>query len=193
MDRAVDVFAWTSAKALTPFPTAFPWTNWQDTHWMSGLKDGYKIIKQVALRELSIQCFSLRLTDCHKWGALGIDTGPQGVQHLHRWPRWWHLNLFRFADSIKLADQLNTSWGRALLQIDLDRLEGRARKTSVKFDKDKYQVLHLGWNTQKAQCRLSHVLPAGEQPCWKWPGSPGGQQQPEYKSVVQQQQRRIRP
>lgn len=155
MERAVDVFYLDFSKVLTLFSTAFSWINWQDTGWMSGLQDAWKIIKQVALKELYSMFFTqadgLSQVECSR-----IDNGPQGVQNLHRWPRWWHLNLIRFAGT-KLADKLNTLQGRTLFQIDLDKLEGRASKTSMKFNKDKRQIPHLEWNTQKAWYRISSV------------------------------------
>ena len=49
------------------------------------------------------------------------------------------------------------SEGKAILQRDLDRLEDWASKNSMKFNKDKFKVLHLGQNNQRAQNRLGSV------------------------------------
>ncbi|KAJ7410365.1 hypothetical protein BTVI_53419 [Pitangus sulphuratus] len=65
--------------------------------------------------------------------------------------------LIKFTDDTKLDDKVNTSEGITILQIDLGRLEKWTSKNSVKFKKGKCQILHLGWNNQKAQFRLSPV------------------------------------
>lgn len=45
--------------------------------------------------------------------------------------------MTQFADDIELSGEVNTWDRRAKLQEDLDRLEGRAVKNPVKFNKDK--------------------------------------------------------
>lgn len=52
--------------------------------------------------------------------------------------------LTRFADDTKLGSEVDTSEGRAVFQRDLDRLKEWASKNWMKFNKDKYKVLHLG-------------------------------------------------
>lgn len=47
------------------------------------------------------------------------------------------------------------SWeGRATLQKELDRLEARANKNMMKFNKDTCKVLHLRKHDPGAQCSL---------------------------------------
>ncbi|XP_009286374.1 PREDICTED: E3 ubiquitin-protein ligase MARCH11 [Aptenodytes forsteri] len=46
--------------------------------------------------------------------------------------------LMKFADDTKLSGEADTSEGRATLQEDLDRLEERAKKNVMKFNKDKH-------------------------------------------------------
>ncbi|KAK4831134.1 hypothetical protein QYF61_015437 [Mycteria americana] len=55
--------------------------------------------------------------------------------------------LAKFADT-KLSGEMN---------IHLDRPEEGVRKNSMKFNKDKCKVLHLGWTNQRAQYRLGSV------------------------------------
>ncbi|GAB0209913.1 mitochondrial enolase superfamily member 1 [Grus japonensis] len=43
---------------------------------------------------------------------------------------------------------------RAIIQRDLDRLKKWSDRNLMKFSKDEYQVLHLGWNNPMYQCRL---------------------------------------
>ncbi|KAK4831256.1 hypothetical protein QYF61_016726 [Mycteria americana] len=52
--------------------------------------------------------------------------------------------LTDFADENKLGSEVDMSEGRAILQRDLDRLEKWPSKNSVKFNKDKCKLLHLG-------------------------------------------------
>ncbi|GAB0182192.1 hypothetical protein GRJ2_000684500 [Grus japonensis] len=63
----------------------------------------------------------------------------------------------KFSDDTKLGNEVNTSEGRAILQRDLDRLEEWASKSSMKFNKDKCEVLHVGQNNQRSQYRLGSV------------------------------------
>ncbi|KAK4810933.1 hypothetical protein QYF61_013341 [Mycteria americana] len=65
--------------------------------------------------------------------------------------------LTKFADDTKMGGEVDTSEGRAILQRDLDRLEEWDSKNSMKFNKDKCKVLHLGQHNQRAQYRLGPV------------------------------------
>ena len=62
--------------------------------------------------------------------------------------------LMEFADDTKLSGEVDTSEGRAALQEDLDRLEERANKNLMKFNRDKCKVLHVGKHTPGVQHRL---------------------------------------
>ncbi|KAK4828260.1 hypothetical protein QYF61_024867 [Mycteria americana] len=54
------------------------------------------------------------------------------------------LEMFKVsvADNAKLDGEMHTSDGRAILQRDLDRLEEWASKNCMKFNNDKFKVLH---------------------------------------------------
>ncbi|GAB0181495.1 mitochondrial enolase superfamily member 1 [Grus japonensis] len=62
--------------------------------------------------------------------------------------------LMKFADDIKLSGEVGILEGRVTLQEDLDRLEEWASKKIMKFNKDKYKVLHLGKHNPGVQHRL---------------------------------------
>jgi len=51
--------------------------------------------------------------------------------------------MTKFANDIKLSEEINTSEGTATLQEDMDRLEEWVNKNFMKFSKDKCKVLHL--------------------------------------------------
>ncbi|PKU37421.1 rna-directed dna polymerase from mobile element jockey-like [Limosa lapponica baueri] len=62
--------------------------------------------------------------------------------------------LMNFADDTKLSGKVDTLEGRATLWEDLDRLEERANKNLMEFNKDKCKVLHLGKYNPGVQHRL---------------------------------------
>lgn len=66
--------------------------------------------------------------------------------------------LTKFVVDAKMGSEVDLLEGRAILQRDLDKLEERASKKCMKFDKDKCKVLHLGRNNQKPQYWLGSVL-----------------------------------
>ena len=52
--------------------------------------------------------------------------------------------LRKFADDSKLKRPADSLKGRDTLQRDLDKLESCAITNCVKFNKDKFQILHQG-------------------------------------------------
>ncbi|PKU42350.1 rna-directed dna polymerase from mobile element jockey-like [Limosa lapponica baueri] len=65
-------------------------------------------------------------------------------------------NIIRlqYQTDIKLSGEVDTSERKATLQEDLDRLEEWANKNLMKFNKDKFKVLHLGKHNPRVQHRL---------------------------------------
>ncbi|XP_074934654.1 uncharacterized protein LOC142050170 [Phalacrocorax aristotelis] len=85
----------------------------------------------------------------------GIDIGPNVIQHLiNDVDTGIKCSLMKFADDTKLSGEVDTLEARAALQEDLDRLEEWASKNLMKFNKDKYEVLHLGKYNPGVQHRL---------------------------------------
>ncbi|KAK4832290.1 hypothetical protein QYF61_021689 [Mycteria americana] len=63
--------------------------------------------------------------------------------------------LMKFANDTKLSGEVEE--GRGTLQEDLDRLEERANKNLMKYNKDKYKVLHLGKHNPGVRHRLGSI------------------------------------
>lgn len=62
--------------------------------------------------------------------------------------------LVKFADGTKPSGKWNTSKGRVILQVELDRLEEWAYKNLMKFNRDKCKVIPLGKHNLGPQHRL---------------------------------------
>ncbi|KAJ7422855.1 rna-directed dna polymerase from mobile element jockey-like [Willisornis vidua] len=61
-------------------------------------------------------------------------------------------------DGTKLGGVVNTPEGFSVLQKDFNKLQGWAERNSLKFNKDKCMVLHLGRNNPMYQYGLGAVL-----------------------------------
>lgn len=96
------------------------------------------------------------------------QVGPPG---LVLGPALFHVFISGHPEHLQsLRDQVNTLEGRANLQENVCRLEERARKNLMKFNKDKCKVLHLGKQIQERSTGWEHK--SGKQLCGKGPGSP---------------------
>ncbi|GAB0178738.1 cAMP-dependent protein kinase inhibitor alpha [Grus japonensis] len=62
--------------------------------------------------------------------------------------------LSKFANNTKLCGSVDTLEGRDAIQRGLDRLEGWACASLMKFNKAKCKVLHIGWGNTKHKHRL---------------------------------------
>ncbi|KAK4829364.1 hypothetical protein QYF61_003291 [Mycteria americana] len=71
--------------------------------------------------------------------------------------------ISKFAVDTKLGNAVDSLEGQETLQRDLDRLKRWAIIRGMKFNKNKCQILHLGWIWVRRGV-------AGEQPCRKGPG-----------------------
>ncbi|KAJ7415443.1 rna-directed dna polymerase from mobile element jockey-like [Willisornis vidua] len=66
--------------------------------------------------------------------------------------------LSNFSDSTKLGGAVASLKGREALQKDLDKLEAWAITNHRKINKDKCQILHLGWDNPGCTHRLGNEM-----------------------------------
>ncbi|GAB0204733.1 cAMP-dependent protein kinase inhibitor alpha [Grus japonensis] len=62
--------------------------------------------------------------------------------------------ISKFSDDTKLGGAVNSLEGQEALQKDLDRLEHWAVINGMKFNKNKCQILHLGWSNTRHKYKL---------------------------------------
>lgn len=62
--------------------------------------------------------------------------------------------ISNFADDTKLAGVIDAPESHLTIQRDLNRLQKGVGMNFMEFSKEKYEVLHLGRNYPRYQCRL---------------------------------------
>lgn len=114
------VFTWTSVKHSVLFPTAFYWTNWQDTDGVSCVQDGLEADQRLDSEGGDLGFYS-------SWQPVtGHPSGINTVQHLHKSWRWrdW-----------KCPHQMPSHHKGDPSHRELDRLEKWSSKNSMTFNR----------------------------------------------------------
>ena len=81
---------------------------------------------------------------CDKWWPPGISAGTNTLQYLHQGYSGVNCTLSKFADDIKLWGAVDMPQQWNAIQRDLDMFEQWAQESLMRFNKLKYEVLHLG-------------------------------------------------
>ncbi|KAJ7396487.1 hypothetical protein BTVI_01009 [Pitangus sulphuratus] len=74
-----------------------------------------------------------------------LDTGLEGI-------------LSKFANDTNLGGAVDSLEGREALQRNLSKLEHWANTKHMKFNKEKCQILHLGWGNPSCSYRLGKEM-----------------------------------
>lgn len=123
-----------------------PMVCWQMSWWEGDSITGYEADRRVA--------GPLCSCGCQQWYN-GIDIVQSTIiSGLYEWHEWWDM-LRSQKVWIKVGEAMNMQEDCVTIQKYFNRLEKWADRNFMKFNTDKWKLLHLGWNNFMEYDRLA--------------------------------------